>query len=521
MTSSGTKSILVIDDDLTIRKVIGHHLRKNDYNSIEVENASQAFDVLGKENVDLVLCDVTMDEMDGFEFCRKVRENENHRFLPFVFVTAKSSLEDKSKAMEVGGDDIITKPFDVDELLIKVKALLRRSEIYKVYGVKKQLESSFTDRPARILFVDDDPSISKLFKYNLEKAGFECTIASDVDEALASIKSIVPDIIVSDIMMPKTDGFQFRRILLSDNDLKDIPFIFLTAKGEENDILDGYDLGITDYVLKTAGPKIVVAKVTAVIKSIGNERKKIVSELHQAASSLRASVVPDHTPVLDGFDIHQWHIPYKGIPGGDFIDYFYPDDNHLAIILGDVMGKKWGAWYFAFAYAGYVRTSLRGVLQSADEFSPSAILSRVNKAVYNDSKISEVFTTLSIVIINKEEQTLSYAGAGDVPLLLKNFKSGKVTQIQSKGFLLGFVPEGNYQDISIGMDSGDTLFLLTDGILETRNNSGEMFGEERLFHLISETPSEEDFLKNIQSKIRAFSNDMFEDDISLITIKKL
>lgn len=521
MTTSGTKSILVIDDDLTIRKVIGHHLRKNDYNSIEVENASQAFNILGKENIDLVLCDVTMDEMDGFEFCRKVRENENHRFLPFVFVTAKSSLEDKSKAMEVGGDDIITKPFDVDELLIKVKALLRRSEIYKVYGVKKQLESAFTERPAKILFVDDDPSISKLFKYNLEKAGFECTIASNVDEALESIKSIIPDIIVSDIMMPKTDGFQFRRILLNDNDLKDIPFIFLTAKGEENDILDGYDLGITDYVLKTAGPKIVVAKVTAVIKSLGNERKKIVSELHQAASSLRAKVVPDDIPLLEGFNIQQWHIPYKGIPGGDFIDYFYLDNNNLAIILGDVMGKKWGAWYFAFAYAGYVRTSLRGVLQNADEFSPSAILNRVNKAVYNDSKISEVFTTLSILIINNKEQILRYAGAGDVPLLLKNSKTGDVSQIQSKGFLLGFVPEGNYQDIVIGMNPGDMLLLLTDGILETRNNYGEMFGEERLLQLISETPSEEKFLENIQSKIRSFSNDMFEDDISLIAIKKL
>lgn len=521
MTTSGTKSILVIDDDLTIRKVIGHHLRKNDYNSIEVENASQAFNILGKENIDLVLCDVTMDEMDGFEFCRKVRENENHRFLPFVFVTAKSSLEDKSKAMEVGGDDIITKPFDVDELLIKVKALLRRSEIYKVYGVKKQLESAFTERPAKILFVDDDPSISKLFKYNLEKAGFECTIASNVDEALESIKSIIPDIIVSDIMMPKTDGFQFRRILLNDNDLKDIPFIFLTAKGEENDILDGYDLGITDYVLKTAGPKIVVAKVTAVIKSLGNERKKIVSELHQAASSLRAKVVPDDIPLLEGFNIQQWHIPYKGIPGGDFIDYFYLDNNNLAIILGDVMGKKWGAWYFAFAYAGYVRTSLRGVLQNADEFSPSAILNRVNKAVYNDSKISEVFTTLSILIINNKEQILRYAGAGDVPLLLKNSKTGDVSQIQSKGFLLGFVPEGNYQDIVIGMNPGDMLLLLTDGILETRNNYGEMFGEERLLQLISETPSKEKFLENIQSKIRSFSNDMFEDDISLIAIKKL
>lgn len=521
MASSGSKSILVIDDDLTIRKVIGHHLRKNNYHSVEVENAAQAFDVLAKDNIDLVLCDVTMDEMDGFEFCKKVRENENHRLLPFVFVTAKSSLQDKSMAMEVGGDDIITKPFDVDELLIKVQALLRRSEIYKLYGVKKNLETSFSERPAKILFVDDDPSISKLFKYNLDKAGFDCTIASNVDEAMDAIRIFLPDIIVSDIMMPKTDGYQFRRMILNNQELKDIPFIFLTAKGEEKDILDGYDLGITDYVLKTAGPKIVVAKVTAVIKSLGNERKKIVSELHQAASSLRASVVPEQAPVIEGFELKQWHIPYKGIPGGDFIDYFRLDEDNLVVILGDVMGKKWGAWYFAFAYAGYVRTSLRGILQSADKFSPSNILQKVNRAVYDDSKISEVFTTLSVLILNQKDQTVNYAGAGDVPLLIKDSASNTVSMIQSKGLLLGFVQEGNYQDILIKMKKDDVLFVLTDGIIETRNNSGEIFGEERLANIITETSSDVDYIDNVQNSIRTYSNDLFEDDISMISIKRL
>ncbi len=520
MASSVTKSILVIDDDLTIRKVIGHHLRRNNYNSIEVENASQAFNALETQNIDLVLCDVTMDEMDGFEFCKKVRENENHRQLPFVFVTAKSSLQDKSTAMEVGGDDIITKPFDIDELLIKVQALLRRSEIYKLYGVKKNLASSFSERSTKILFVDDDPSISRLFKYNLDKAGFECTIASNVDEAMAAIKNYVPDIIISDIMMPKTDGFQFRKMLLADDDFKNIPFIYLTAKGEEKDILDGYDLGITDYVLKTAGPKVVVAKVTAIINSLGNERRKIVSELHQAASSLRAKVVPDFVPIIEGFEIHQWHIPFKGIPGGDFIDYFQLDKNNLAIILGDVMGKKWGAWYFAFAYAGYVRTSLRGILENADKFSASKILHKVNSAVYNDSKISEVFATLSVLLINKEDKTINYSGAGDMPLFLKNSGTNEITQIQSKGLLLGFVAEGNYQDILIELKPNDILFLITDGITETRNSAGDMLGEENFKNMLAELSASENFITKIQSSIKSFSNDSFEDDISLIAIQR-
>ena len=80
------------------------------------ENAEDAFQILDDHSIDIVLCDVTLGNMDGFTFCQKVRENEKHRLIPFVFVTAKSSLSDKSKGMEVGGDDFITKPFDVDEL---------------------------------------------------------------------------------------------------------------------------------------------------------------------------------------------------------------------------------------------------------------------------------------------------------------------------------------------------------------------------------------------------------------------
>ena len=95
--------------------------------------------------------------------------------------------------------------------------------------------------------------------------------------------------------------------------------------------------------------------------------------------------------LFGGFKIKQWHLPFEGIPGGDFIDYFKIDDEHLAIVLGDVMGKKWGAWYFAFAYAGYVRSALRGVLQSSKKYSPSVILSEVNKSVIKMQKFQKCF----------------------------------------------------------------------------------------------------------------------------------
>jgi sigma-B regulation protein RsbU (phosphoserine phosphatase) len=518
MSETEKKSILIIDDDKTIRKLINHHLNLNNFKPFEAENTQQAFEILRREKIDLVLSDVTMEGMDGFEFCQKVRENDKHRFLPFIFVTAKNTLEDKSKAIEAGGDDIITKPFDIKEMILKIQALITRSDIYRTYGLKKSLEKSFEDVTPKVIFVDDDASMSKLFKYNLEKAGYECTVANSVDEAMMIMKSKVPDVIVSDIMMPKTDGFEFRKMIMEIPSLKDIPFIFLTAKGSEEDILDGYDLGITDYVVKTAGPKLVVAKVSAIIKSLGNERKKVISELREATNSLRAKVVPDSFPVFEKFKISHLHIPFKGIPGGDFLDYFSLDNENLVVILGDVMGKKWGAWYFAYAYAGYIRSALRSVLQEAKEFSPAQILQQVNLTVYGDTKISEVFATISILILNNRTMELKYSGAGDIPIIYKN-SNEDILRIKSKGLLLGFSKNGDYEDSVINLKPGEQVYLTTDGLIDSRAKSLESFGEHRLYQLIKNMNPEQNPLHIIKSHIEEFTAGEYDDDLSLILIQ--
>lgn len=518
--NSEEKSILVIDDDVTVRKLISFHLKKKNYTVFEADGSEKGMEQLTNQNIDLVLCDVNMEGMDGFTFCKKVREQEKYRVLPFIFVTAKSALEDKEKALEVGGDDIITKPFDVQELILKVQALIRRSEIYKVYGAKKQLEQSVSETIPKILLVDDDISLSKLFQYNLNKSGFETHVANDATEGLELAKKVQPDIIISDVMMPEIDGFEFRRMLMKDPELKDVPFIFLTAKSGEEDILEGYDLGINDYVLKTAGPRVVVAKVSAIIKSLGSERQRVVSELHKAADSLRVKVVPDSAPSFNGFLIQQWHVPFKGIPGGDFIDYFPLGNDSLAIILGDVMGKKWGAWYFAVAYAGYVRSSIRSALQSSSDYSPKDILQQVNSAVYQDAKISEVFATLSVVILNNKSKVIKYSGAGDLPLVFKQ-PNGGTRFIQSKGLLLGFSSDGNFEDIEIRMDPGSIIALVTDGITESKDASGKMITSEGFASILDQMPENNDPLSHIQKVVSEKTRNKFEDDISLILIKSL
>jgi len=204
------------------------------------------------------------------------------------------------------------------------------------------------------------------------------------------------------------------------------------------------------------------------------------------------------------------------VPGGDFIDYIKLDENNLAIILGDVMGKRWGAWYFAYAYAGYVRNAVRTTFQSVENYYPSLILKKLNETIFKDDKISDVFITLSIVILNCKDMSVKYGGAGDIPLFIKI--GHEVLIEQSHGMLLGFAEDSMYYDKEFKVSSSDKLFLITDGILEAQNSGGELLGAQQLVNIIKSIPDENDSLHEIKLRLAEFTNEKFTDDISIVTV---
>jgi len=185
-------------------------------------------------------------------------------------------------------------------------------------------------------------------------------------------------------------------------------------------------------------------------------------------------------------------------------------------VLGDIMGKKWKAWYFAVAYAGYVRSAVRFALSNNTKILPSVILESVNQSVFHDERIAEVFITLSILVLDNKSKIISYAGAGDLPII---HKSKETKFISSRGLLLGFSDKPEYNDLVINIKPNDELFLFTDGIIESRNPSGEMYGQDRLLEFIDNLDSKHDSIEQIKSKFSEFTQNKFEDDVTLISIK--
>ncbi|MBD3266012.1 response regulator [bacterium] len=122
-----------------------------------------------------------------------------------------------------------------------------------------------------ILVVDDEEDILDLVQYNLTKNGYTITCVTTGEDALKSAKSNEPDLIVLDLMLPGVDGLEVCKILKNDSKTKNIPIIMLTAKGEEADIVTGLELGADDYITKPFSPRVLIARVRAVIRRQGDD----------------------------------------------------------------------------------------------------------------------------------------------------------------------------------------------------------------------------------------------------------
>lgn len=139
-------NILVVEDNEKLRKLVKINLSHAGYNVFEAENGLDALKVIDENNIHLMVVDIMMPEMDGYELTKELREAKI--FIPILIVTAKESLEDKRMGFGLGADDYMVKPIDMEEMLLRIEALLRRSNINSekklVMGRTEINEESYT-----------------------------------------------------------------------------------------------------------------------------------------------------------------------------------------------------------------------------------------------------------------------------------------------------------------------------------------------------------------------------------------
>ena len=126
--------ILVMEDDKEVNKTVCAYLRQNYYDVSGCYSADEAFEELYKKRFDLIITDIMMPDMDGFEFVRTIRAKTEE--LPILFMTARDDFESKKRGFRLGIDDYMVKPIDLEELLLHIEALLRRARL----TAKKRLD---------------------------------------------------------------------------------------------------------------------------------------------------------------------------------------------------------------------------------------------------------------------------------------------------------------------------------------------------------------------------------------------
>jgi two-component system, OmpR family, phosphate regulon response regulator PhoB len=159
----------------------------------------------------------------------------------------------------------------------------------------------------RILIVEDDRQISKLVKYNLDKAGYECNVMPSGEEAFVFLGKEAVDLVILDIMLPAMDGFEFCRKIKQSDDLKKIPVIILTAKGEEVDRVVGFELGADDYIVKPFSPRELILRVKAILRRVSPaETKKEI--LRQGILTVD---VPRHKVIVSQKEVELTPLEFK------------------------------------------------------------------------------------------------------------------------------------------------------------------------------------------------------------------
>lgn len=372
----------------------------------------------------------------------------------------------------------------------------------------------------KILLVDDDRFMLQLICRALGAKGFVCRTAKSVREALDLLFEEIPDIVLSDYSMPEIDGFEFRRVLLRDKRYKNIPFVFYTSFADESTMQKGLEMQAVDYIDKNTPVHLVVSKLNNILDTIRKQHEKSLFEIGAAAEALNLRSVPLAAPKVEGFKLQFLYQTYNHYPGGDFIDFVKTDENTIFVILGDVMGKKWGAWFFSFNFLSYIRSAIRLCVFDGIS-SPASILNKINRIVCLDPVLGDVLSTLCLMMIDKSASKVYYAGAGDLPIIHFKKAEGEIVCVKSEGLLLGVLENGLYQEDMLPMHPGDQIIAITDGMIDFNGKNGKTSDYPLFVQGLKPLLGQADSYKDIKSAMFSESRDeSIVDDRSLVIIEK-
>ncbi len=269
--------ILIVDDDPTNVKLLAAKLGDSKYTILKAYGGEEALQKAQLENPDLVLLDVMMPGMNGFEVTAQMKNCTETADIPILLVTALDGSDSKTKGLEAGADDFLNKPVHTAELKARVKSLLRMKRYHDQLKTRAHAQRSvlnpfssddtFSDlRLPNLLIVEDSPTDAKLIKSLLNSFACNILIVHSGEEALSICNNNKIDIMILDMLLPGLDGYEVTKQVKENASTQSTQIIVVTSLQDIESKVKGYEFGVDDYLMKPINFNEFRARVNSLLK---------------------------------------------------------------------------------------------------------------------------------------------------------------------------------------------------------------------------------------------------------------
>ncbi|WP_420348667.1 PleD family two-component system response regulator [Pelagibius sp.] len=299
-----TARILVVDDIPANVKLLEVKLSAEYFEVLTASDGHQAIEMARNEAPDLILSDVMMPGMDGFELCEKLKADPATSHIPLVMVTALSDVSDRVRGLEAGADDFLTKPVNDIALFARVRSLARLKLMTDELRVRQaasgngemlsenDVEVDGRIRDARVLLADASDTLAAKVADYLGEDGHRTDHVRTASEALNATQGTAYDLLIVSLHLGQEDGLRLCSQFRSQEDTRHVPVLLLLDEEDLPRLPKGLEIGVTDYVIKPIDRNELRARTRTQIR-----RRRYHDKL---SDMLRSSVALAYTDTLTG-----------------------------------------------------------------------------------------------------------------------------------------------------------------------------------------------------------------------------
>ncbi len=294
-----TARILVVDDVPANVKLLEVRLLAEYFEVLTASNGAEAIETCENGKVDVVLLDVMMPGMDGFEVCRRLKADPATSHIPVIMITALDQVSDRIKGLEAGADDFLTKPVNDLQLMTRVKSLVRlktltdelrlRASTTRDIGIEELLSRKLAEdgKLPRVLLIDERPASSQRIAKMLKSAA-ELDISADPHAGFFQAAETPYECVVVSTGFASLDPLRLCSQLRSLDRTRSLPIILIVEQGEDDRVIRGLDLGVNDFLVRPVDQQELTARLRTQVR-----RKRYNDQLRASVAETIEMAVTD------------------------------------------------------------------------------------------------------------------------------------------------------------------------------------------------------------------------------------